>query len=367
MNDEFYLDIFNKLIKINENDVMFIFDENYEIWFGLKDVFKVLGYKGMKNIVSRFKLDDKYKTKFSDLKVPTSMEVPLNIQPTQIFINESGLYQVLSKSDMPLAKVFMEKYFSDIMIQIRKTGKYTSTAEEFKKLNKINKELKKYIKEANYYEKYIFEPSANGYFYILYGKIYKDGKKIICYKIGYAKKMSDRLSNYRVGNFSARLIAYVPLKIDRKQLETCIKNKLKPHLVKLKTDLVCYVSLDDLKHEITNCINELVNHICICTICSKKYGFNKIDQHECYTDLETNIIDVTDVLDKINTRQKSKSKSKSKSKTKPKTKSKSKAKSKSKSRKIIKNSNKSKILNHSTNNKKVRVIKRKSKSKSKSK
>ena len=66
-------------------------------------------------------------------------------------------------------------------------------------------------------------------------------------------------------------MCYIPLNIDRKQIETCVKNKMKPHLLKLKTDTVCYTTLKDLKQEILDCIEEIKDHICHCTICKKKY------------------------------------------------------------------------------------------------
>jgi len=74
----------------------------------------------------------------------------------------------------------------------------------------------------------------------------------------------------------------MPIKFDAKTLESCVKTKLKLHLHKLNTDTICYVSLKDLKNEITNCISDIKEHICSCILCKKKYKFNDIDNHECY-------------------------------------------------------------------------------------
>jgi len=41
-----------------------------------------------------------------------------------------GLYQLLSNSTKPIAKLFMDKYFTEIMPQIRKTGKYIELYKE---------------------------------------------------------------------------------------------------------------------------------------------------------------------------------------------------------------------------------------------
>ena len=51
------------------------------------------------------------------------------LYPTTKFINESGLYDVLSKSLKPQAKIFMDKYFKEIMPEIRKTCKYIGGGE----------------------------------------------------------------------------------------------------------------------------------------------------------------------------------------------------------------------------------------------
>ena len=67
--------------------------------------------------------------------------VPLNMQPRAKFINESGLYELLSISTKPLAKIFMDRYFTDIMPEIRKNGKYILSKQEMNKTTEINKEL----------------------------------------------------------------------------------------------------------------------------------------------------------------------------------------------------------------------------------
>ena len=63
-------------------------------------------------------------------------------------VNEFGFNYVLSKSNKPLAIEFINKYINDIMIQIRKTGKYISSHEELIKIKKINNKLKK-VKNEN--------------------------------------------------------------------------------------------------------------------------------------------------------------------------------------------------------------------------
>jgi hypothetical protein len=128
--------------------------------------------------------------------------------------------------------------------------------------------------ELNYYDnKYEFKPSVYGYFYISKDIKIKNGIEIKCFKVGFTLDMEKRITQYKTGNFKHELLAYIPLQIDRKQIEQCVKTRLKPHLTKLITDTVCYLNLLELKKEIIDCINFTNQHICHCVKCSgiKKY------------------------------------------------------------------------------------------------
>ena len=87
------------------------------------------------------KISDYYKKQYKEIKVLGSAPVAKNFQKTTIFINESGLYEVLSVSTKPLAKLFMNKYFTEIMPQIKKTGMYFIGSKERKKLLKLNSKM----------------------------------------------------------------------------------------------------------------------------------------------------------------------------------------------------------------------------------
>lgn len=66
------------------------------------------------------------------------------MQPRQLFINESGLYEVLSKSTKPIAEIFKNKYFEEIMPELRKKGKYILKDSDKKKLDKMNNKIDNY-------------------------------------------------------------------------------------------------------------------------------------------------------------------------------------------------------------------------------
>ena len=278
--EQFFLDVFNNILDFNNSKVIVIFDTDGNIWFGLKDLLKMLGYSPEKARY-RFKINIDYKKNFNKITIGrTQRSLPL--QPSTIFINESGLYQLLIKSTKPLAKLFLNKYFTEIMPQIRKTGKYISNEDDMNKINKLNDKIDNYKTELNYYnDKYKFEPSIHGYIYISEDNQIKNGIKIKCFKVGFDLNMAKRMKEYKVGNFKHKLLAYIPLKIDRKQIEKCIKMRLKPHLTKLITDSVCYISLSELKSDIIDCINFNAQHICHCIKCSKIYNIQSLNNHMC--------------------------------------------------------------------------------------
>ena len=43
-----FIDIFNNLLKYNQEEIFIIVDKNNQIWFKLRDILKLLGYKNYK-------------------------------------------------------------------------------------------------------------------------------------------------------------------------------------------------------------------------------------------------------------------------------------------------------------------------------
>ena len=80
LKNSFFLDVWNNLIKINENNVFIIFDIKGNIWFGLTDLIKALGYKSLQNIY-RMNIPKELINIIDNIKVPPSMGVPYNFQP----------------------------------------------------------------------------------------------------------------------------------------------------------------------------------------------------------------------------------------------------------------------------------------------
>jgi len=246
LDKTFFLDIFNQIFKVNDVEIMMIFDIKGKVWFKFKDVLRVLGYKNLKDVIFNNNLSEKYKKKFENLKVYRLNSTPLNFQKNTLFINESGLYKILLSSNKKEATNFIEKITLEIMPQIREKGEYILDNFNKKKLDKLNNKIDNYKQELTYYyDKYNFETSSNGYFYINEDKVIKNGKNITCYKIGYCKDMEKRMQIYKVGNFNYKPLAYLTLNFTNgKEIEDCVKDKYKPHILKLKSDILLKKSLD---------------------------------------------------------------------------------------------------------------------------
>jgi len=291
-NQQFFLDVFNNILDYNNSKVIIVFDKDGNIWFGLRDIFKILGYTNIDKAINKINCNNSYKEYYKNIRLCLLGHTLRNMQPNQIFINESGLYEVLTKSTKLLAKEFLKKYLINIMPTIRKTGKYISNNNDMNKIKKLNNKIDNYKTELNYYDtKYKFDPSNYGYLYINEDNQIKNGIKQKCFKIGYCLDMKKRVDIYKVGNFKHKLLAYIPLQIDRKQIEQCVKNRLKSHLTKQSSDTICYLSLDNLKKDIIDCINFENQHICNCVKCNKSYKLKSLSTHICNKKSIKDIID----------------------------------------------------------------------------
>ena len=113
---------------------------NGEPWFVLKDVCAVLGIGNSRMVFDR--LD-------SDEKGVSQIDTPGGLQNVNI-VNESGLYNVILRSDKSEAKLFRKWVTSEVLPSIRKTGGYgqkaLSPVEMFSLQAQINVEQERRLK-----------------------------------------------------------------------------------------------------------------------------------------------------------------------------------------------------------------------------
>lgn len=109
------LQIFN----YNHNEVRTVQREG-EPWFALKDVCQVLDLGSPHKVAERLDPDERNQIPLID---------SLGRQQETTIINESGLYNVILRSDKPEAKPFRKWVTSEVLPSIRKTGGYIAGQE----------------------------------------------------------------------------------------------------------------------------------------------------------------------------------------------------------------------------------------------
>jgi prophage antirepressor-like protein len=110
----------NELLKCKTG--IFINNHN-EIFFRAKDVANILTYENTTQFINHnMDDDDKYKLEelWNDISLTTS-------EKNSIYINESGLYSLITRSTKDEAKIFKKWIISEVLPSIRKTGKYATT------------------------------------------------------------------------------------------------------------------------------------------------------------------------------------------------------------------------------------------------
>jgi prophage antirepressor-like protein len=113
----FFMEIFNEILKLNDNEIMIVYDTDGNIWFGLTDVIKALGYTDIFHAKDYINITKRNRIKYNKIRAWGQPQA-LNIQPNKIFINEAGLYELLSSSTKPLARIFMDKYVESVALHL---------------------------------------------------------------------------------------------------------------------------------------------------------------------------------------------------------------------------------------------------------
>lgn len=108
-----------QIFKYENNDVRTV-EMNGEPWFVLKDVCVVLGLGTVSKVADRLDADE---------KGMNQIHTPGGMQDVTV-INESGLYNVILRSDKPEAKPFRKWVTSEVLPSIRKNGGYISGQEQ---------------------------------------------------------------------------------------------------------------------------------------------------------------------------------------------------------------------------------------------
>lgn len=120
--------------KYNDTTIRTIAVKN-EIWWVLKDVCDVLELSNSRIVADR--LDEDERRKFD-----------LPRQGETWFINESGLYNVILRSDKPQAKPFKRWVTHEVLPSIRQTGSYSTLQASVSDFDSISSRIEVLEKEA---------------------------------------------------------------------------------------------------------------------------------------------------------------------------------------------------------------------------
>jgi len=256
-------DVYNNIFKFNNSDILLLFDKHNTIWLSFNSILKSIGYINIKKYKHRLTLDDKY---FSTYEViyPQSKLNTIKIdyqKPNEKFINEAGLYLLLSQSSKPVAKELSQMLFTDVLPEIRKTGKFALNTTERKGMNKLTQKLKNYQKESKRTLKQSFpDKTGKGFIYVLKVPTTKNGASKTCYKVGYTANLEKRLATYKTGNPDIELVHQENVECNKQQLEKCVINLNTLKLLRNKTEVICDVSLKEIIEEIADCKKLIEKH-----------------------------------------------------------------------------------------------------------
>ena len=90
-------------------------------WFCLADICRALGISNSRNVKSRLDEGD-----VRQMDTPTKNQYGAEVIQQLTYINESGLYEVIIRSDSEKAKPFRKWVTSEVLPSIRKHGVYTA-------------------------------------------------------------------------------------------------------------------------------------------------------------------------------------------------------------------------------------------------
>ena len=115
----------NKLNVINKYD---------DIWFRAKTVALILKYSNHRKAIIDH-VDPEDKSRLKEINIGSNDSLPLTWNDeNSIYINESGLYSLILRSDMDNAKKFKRWITKEVLPSIRKNGRYELNHKPFKML-----------------------------------------------------------------------------------------------------------------------------------------------------------------------------------------------------------------------------------------
>ena len=121
-------------IFIYEGNELAIIKKDDDIWFRAKTVANILNYSNHRKAIIDH-VDPEDKSLLNEINIGGNESLPLTWNDkNSIYINESGLYSLILRSDMDEAKKFKRWVTKEVLPSIRKNGRYELNHKPFKML-----------------------------------------------------------------------------------------------------------------------------------------------------------------------------------------------------------------------------------------
>lgn len=147
----------SKMFTYEECDVLVIRDENRDYWYKGKDIATILEYGNTNDAILRL-VDKDYKKSFADMG--SGFPSPVYVDSQTIFIDDTGLMQLVSRSNKPEAIKLWRQITKEILPTLFRTGYYEMPITE-KDADRLNQSfyddnmLSKFMKDPCIYLAYI--------------------------------------------------------------------------------------------------------------------------------------------------------------------------------------------------------------------
>ena len=174
-------------IFIYEGNELTIIKKDDDIWFRAKTVASILKYSNQRKAIIDH-VDSEDKLTLNEIKFRSNESLPLNWNTQNtIYINESGLYSLILRSDMDEAKKFKRWVTKEVLPSIRKTEQYNH--KPFKMLSfNIQTEYDLHKKVVNFIRNYYPKALLNA---TLGKNQINSNMRLRSYALGYQKGSPD--------------------------------------------------------------------------------------------------------------------------------------------------------------------------------
>ena len=243
--DAIFISLDKGFIQYGIDKINVIIDKNEVLWFSGKETTLALGYVNTRDALQKH-VEDYDKIRLKDIKMKNKRG-----HPDTVYINEAGLYSLVTRSNLPAAKKFQYWVFHDVLPSIRKYGKYQLKKEYENERNAMITRLR-YIEKEYELMKRDLKKDTYPDGALVYVIDYSTKSKPI-YRIGKTIDMKKRKTVHDTHMLHKRNVVLMKETTNPIRLETCLRVMLYDYQYKDRTDFyLC--DLSEIKKAMTKCL-----------------------------------------------------------------------------------------------------------------